>query len=592
MKPREAIDNNTKTFGSLLLKYMSVLFGVTAVIVVYLVLKHHGHIDLIKLVYDLFMLKYLPSLGSDSSYGLLFVLGILTSVHCIGMCGGIAISQTINKGESLQGEKKDIKVLMLPSALYNFGKVLSYTFVGGLVGALGQVLSLNGFLKGVVPIVGGVLMVIMGIKLLGIFPALRKFNIPVPTFVAKRLLSKNNYTPFIVGILTGLMPCGPLQIVQLYALGTRSFFVGALSMFVFSMGTFPLLFLFGILNSFISKKNSNKIFKLSAVLVIVLGVVMVGRGLALSGISLNFGNYDTAVSEGVAIIEGDFQRVVTKLEPGSYSPIAVQRGIPVKWIITADKESLNQCNNEIIIPKLNISKKLTEGDNVIEFTAESEGEIVYTCWMGMIKSSIYVVSDLKDIPKDVNFLGSSQGKRENMSCNMGNLPGEYVFDTDDNSSNEKCAMPNEKCDMEEEQCFMDEKQTKINSGSGKEIVEPVKETSQPIKETSQPIKETYQPIKVETWEGYLIDRHCFGMIEPQKETRACLLMDECADSGYGIAVKQDDGNYKFLVFDEKGHNLAFEQLNKLTRNSGFKTVVRGSISENTIKVSELLIESE
>jgi sulfite exporter TauE/SafE len=249
MEPKEVIDNNSKVTRNVIITIGSVLFGILALIAVYQILKHYMHVDLVKFAYDLFMLKYLPTLGNDSSYGLLFILGVLTSVHCIGMCGGIAMSQTINKGENLKGKKRDIKGLMLPSALYNFGRVISYTFIGGLVGGLGQILSFNGVMKGIVPIVGGVLMIIMGIKLLGIFPQLRRFNIPVPSFVAKKLVSQNSYTPFIVGILTGLMPCGPLQIVQLYALGTRSVFIGALSMFVFSLGTLPALFIFLQINN-------------------------------------------------------------------------------------------------------------------------------------------------------------------------------------------------------------------------------------------------------------------------------------------------------------------------------------------------------
>jgi len=616
MRPKEAIQNSPKDVKSILHKSIAILFGVIAVVAVYQVFKHYLSIDLINLLHDLFMLKNLPSLGEDSSYGILFVLGILTSVHCIGMCGGIAMSQTIGKVENLQDKRKDIKNLMLPSALYNLGRIISYTFIGGLVGGLGQVLSFNGLLKGLVPIAGGILMIVMGIKLLGIFPALRKFNIPVPSFVARKLVNQNNYTPFIVGILTGLMPCGPLQIVQLYALGTRSVVIGALSMFVFSVGTVPALLVFGMLNSFISKKNSNRILKFSAALVVVLGFVMIGRGLALSGINLNFMGKSNVNTDGIAKIEGNFQKVVTKIESGSYPSIIVQKGIPVKWTITADKESLNQCNNEITIPKLNINKKLTVGENIIEFTAENEGEIVYTCWMGMIKGNIYVVSDLNRIPENIILSKNDKDNVETSGCRMGNSEGEYSPGLNSNNCDEKeaCKMGKEKeackMDMGKEICNME----KNKSGKECESIEnnrlnaensaadkTVKEKDEALDAVNRSINEKQKEtkgeehkkaadeIKFETWEGYLIDKHCFEIIKPENETRACLLMDECVDSGYGIAVEQGDGSYKFLEFDEKGHQLAYEQLKKLTKNSGFKVIVKGILNGNIINVYELSV---
>lgn len=602
MEPKEVIDNNSKVTRNVIITIGSVLFGILALIAVYQILKHYMHVDLVKFAYDLFMLKYLPTLGNDSSYGLLFILGVLTSVHCIGMCGGIAMSQTINKGENLKGKKRDIKGLMLPSALYNFGRVISYTFIGGLVGGLGQILSFNGVMKGIVPIVGGVLMIIMGIKLLGIFPQLRRFNIPVPSFVAKKLVSQNSYTPFIVGILTGLMPCGPLQIVQLYALGTRSVFIGALSMFVFSLGTLPALFIFGILNSFISKKNSNKILKLSAAFVVILGFVMIGRGLALSGISLNFGSHNNVASEGIAKIEGGIQKVTTKIDSGSYPPIVVQKGIPVQWTITADEDNLNHCNNAITIPKLNINKKLTVGENIVEFAAESEGEIIYTCWMGMIKSSIYVVSDI-DKPENVDLLSANNGIRETSNCNMGSSTGENTsnlceMNNDEESlCNGKMHKNGEDCGlMEKKQSTTDDKEIiKILEENGAIYNDDLPNTVEHSEESKLDVvesengKEIADPIKVETWEGYLIDRHCFGMVRPEIETRACLLMDECMESGYGIAVKKDDESYEFFIFDEKGKNLAYEQLSKLEKNSEIKITVKGQFTENMIKVSELSV---
>lgn len=384
--------------------------GLIAVLVLYFGLKTLLHVDLPQLIKDLYRLKYFSQLGKDAGYGLLFVLGLLTSFHCVGMCGGITISQTIR-----YQNKNDAGRLygwLAPSTLYNTGRVASYTLVGAIVGGLGQVISFSGVWKGIIPLVGGVFMIIMGINLLGIFPFLRRTSIPVPKFFAKKVLGGNSYSPFYIGLLTGLMPCGPLQIVQLYALGTRSAVLGALSMFVFSLGTVPLLFSFGAMNTFIHKKNLDRILKASALLVIMLGFVMASRGLALSGFSIYpsmvHPSKDNLGEAAVSRIDGSVQTVTISIGPDSFAPIVVQKDIPVRWVIQVDPADLNECNRGIHSSRFNIDQDLSAGENMIEFTPREEGEFVYTCWMGMIKDKIIVVKDLNKISAEE--LDATQGE--------------------------------------------------------------------------------------------------------------------------------------------------------------------------------------
>ena len=201
-----------------------------------------------------------PQVEENMGYGMLFLIGLATSVHCIGMCGGIHLSQCLsyqkNSGEQRHGEKGKKKwATVYPSFLYNLGRVLSYTVVGGVVGGFGSVISFSGKGKGAVQLIAGIFMVIMGINMLNIFPWLRKFNPRMPKVFARKInQGKQKNGAFFVGILNGLMPCGPLQAMQLYALSTESPLKGAFSMFLFSIGTVPLMFGFGALSSFLSQK--------------------------------------------------------------------------------------------------------------------------------------------------------------------------------------------------------------------------------------------------------------------------------------------------------------------------------------------------
>lgn len=346
-------------------------------------MDHLSH--LIVIIKNLVTLEYLPNLGDKVSLSLMFIFGLLTSFHCMGMCGGIVISNSIrNKGVS-------------SSVIYNFGRIISYTAIGAIAGSLGYAVNFTGIWKGVVPILGGIFMVLLAIKYLNLSPILRRFNIKMPAVFAKRIFGGRYNSVFIIGLFSGLMPCGPLQMIQLYALGTKSIFIGAVSAFVFSLGTVPVLFAFGLINSTINKKYTRLVTRLSAVIVLVLGVAMLGRGLALAGVDVSIPGFDphghqnSEYKQTVSQAIQSIQVINSELKSDEYPAIVVKKGIPVKWNLKASEENLNDCNNAIVIPKLKIEKKLYVGDNFIEFTPSESGEIVYTCWMGMIKSKIKVV---------------------------------------------------------------------------------------------------------------------------------------------------------------------------------------------------------
>jgi len=384
-----------------------------------------------------------PLAREGMSYGMLLVIGLLTSVHCIAMCGGINLSQTlIGSGEwgvgnreqgycsettivanttSLQTEtpvpipQSPVPIqspflnpftLLLPSILYNGGRLVSYTAIGVLVGALGSAITLSGHFQGIVQLIAGVFMLIMGINMLGLFPALRRFSPRMPKiFSGKVGEQKTGRGPLIVGLLNGLMPCGPLQAMQLYALSTGSPVRGGVSMFLFCAGTIPLMFALGTASSALSGAKgqvfSRRVMQAGAFLVAALGLVMFTNGWSLSGFpnpldraaSSKFVSAQTDTGAFNQAIQNGVQIVNSTLQPGRYPAITVQQGIPVRWIINAPPGSINGCNNRMIIGEYNIQYTFQQGDNVIEFLPEKAGRFRYTCWMAMIQSTITVLAE-------------------------------------------------------------------------------------------------------------------------------------------------------------------------------------------------------
>ncbi|TDT57292.1 sulfite exporter TauE/SafE family protein [Fonticella tunisiensis] len=329
-------------------------------------------------------------LKGDVTYPILFAIGMLTSLHCVGMCGGIMISQSILK-ES-RGKFESIK----PSLLYNIGRVTSYTILGGIIGALGSIFNISIGVKSLIMTFAGLFMVLMGLNMAG-FNILRKLHIRLPWSSCN--INGRVKAPFVVGLLNGFMPCGPLQTMQIFALGTGSPLKGAASMFFFSIGTVPLMLSLGAITGLLAKDYTKRILKLSGVLVVVLGIIMSNRGLALAGISLPsipFGGKASIGSSNIvkAEIKDGVQTITMTANYSGYSPNAfvVQRGLPVKWTIKGER--ITSCNNAIVVPSLNIQKKIKSGDNVIEFTPDKDGTIRFSCWMGMIGGVIEVVDDL------------------------------------------------------------------------------------------------------------------------------------------------------------------------------------------------------
>lgn len=335
---------------------------------------------------------------SGATYFVLFAVGVLTSIHCVGMCGGVILSQSINKDSKSKFDS------IKPAILYNAGRVLSYTVIGGLVGALGSVLSLSISVKAGLQIFAGIFMITMGLNMSG-YSLFRKLNIRLPWSACS--VKKKPKTPFLVGALNGLMPCGPLQTMQLYALGTGSAYKSALSMLLFSLGTVPLMLTFGALSGLLSKGYTKTLLKFSGILVVVLGLVMGTRGLALAGVNIPITSTLAASLSGSKAltsssptakptIENGVQIVKMIADGAGYTPngLYIQKNMPVKWII--DGKSLNSCNGEIIVPSLNIQKTLQPGENVIEFTPMDK-DINFSCGMGMIRGVFKVVDNVATV---------------------------------------------------------------------------------------------------------------------------------------------------------------------------------------------------
>ncbi len=343
----------------------------------------------------------IPEISPAMGMGLLFVVGLLTGLHCIGMCGGFVIGYT--------GRAVDCRKRVFSSHLqYGAGKLLSYTLIGAGFGFVGSMITITPLMRAIAGVAAGLFLIAYGLSMLGL-PWARWVRIPVPSafsrFISRR--SERSSGPLAIGLLNGLMiACGPLQAVYIMAAGTGSALGGAKLLFAFSLGTLPALFGFGYVTSLISAASTRKVLAASGVVVMILGVLMINRGLALSGTGVNASSLLSAVviSEGNAAprgveMKGGYQIIRMKVTRFGWEPdrFALIKGIPVRWIITG--EEINSCNNAIVVPEYGLEFPVRRGEQVIEFTPKDEGVVSWSCWMGMIPGS-FVVKDREGLAQD------------------------------------------------------------------------------------------------------------------------------------------------------------------------------------------------
>ncbi|MBT8010687.1 hypothetical protein HN681_04545, partial [archaeon] len=300
----------------------------------------------------------LPEISSGMGYGLLFVVGLLTGFHCISMCGGFVVSYT---AKDVEAGRKPYK----SHFMYGLGKTVSYTLIGAFFGLLGSIIAFTPMMRGIAGLIAGLFLIIFGLKMLNIFPVLRKLSFKTPKFLNKFVGKNRSSSPLIIGLLNGLMiACGPLQAIYIMAAGTGSIIEGATLLFVFALGTLPVMLGFGFFASLVSSKMTHKILKASGAIVIILGLLMVNNALALTGTGYDFNslaglvsanNIDSVESDSLAVMKSGYQEIYLTVDRYGWQTdlFVIEKDVPVHWIINA--EELNGCNNAIQVPKLGLA---------------------------------------------------------------------------------------------------------------------------------------------------------------------------------------------------------------------------------------------
>lgn len=256
---KQKTHSQSETINSLIIA--AIIFGI------FLLIQRLGVLDLIN--------------PDQISLPFIFFIGVVASLStCMAVVGGLVLSIS-----GTYAKEKQLK----PLVIFHISRLVSFFILGGLIGILGSAFVLTATSSFILNLVLFFFMLVLGLNMLEMFPALSKFQLRLPKSLGKNALklesTKNFFTPILLGAATFVLPCGFTQSMQLYSLTTANFFSGAITMLVFALGTLPVLALISFASvKFANTFRSGIFYKTAGFIVILFALMNFTNALAAVGL--------------------------------------------------------------------------------------------------------------------------------------------------------------------------------------------------------------------------------------------------------------------------------------------------------------------
>lgn len=206
------------------------------------------------------------------------LLGLMGSLHCVGMCGPIAFMLPVDRSSNIRK--------LGQTALYHLGRILAYGFAGLAFGLLGKGLYVFGMQQKLSVAIGALMIIIVLVpdKLFS------KYSLSKPVFrliskvknrLGRELKKKSPDTFLTIGFLNGFLPCGLVYMALFGAVAMGNPAQGSLYMMLFGLGTIPLMTTVLYFGGMLKGPLRQKVRKIIPVFVVLLGALFILRGLGL-----------------------------------------------------------------------------------------------------------------------------------------------------------------------------------------------------------------------------------------------------------------------------------------------------------------------
>jgi sulfite exporter TauE/SafE len=219
-----------------------------------------------------------PFLTASIPYLTAFIAGLFGGVHCVGMCGGVTGAMVFGVPEEKRQKTSSLFAYIVN---YNLGRIVTYTLLGAVIGAVGakggDVISAYGgwiWLR----VLAGILMIIMGMYLAGWWMGLSHVERLGSHLVWERMQNirkrvfpvKSPGKAVLFGLVWGLLPCGLIYTMLIWSLASGGMLQGAAFLFSFGLGTLPVLLMVGMATGNAGKLLQSGQFRLTAGIIVML----------------------------------------------------------------------------------------------------------------------------------------------------------------------------------------------------------------------------------------------------------------------------------------------------------------------------------
>lgn len=338
----------------------------------------------------------------------IFITGLFAGgLSCLAVQGGL-LASSIAQQQSDTLKTEAIHGHAVPIFSFLLMRLVAYTILGALLGSLGSIVQLSLTARVVMQMVAAIFMIGTALNLLHVHPLFRFFILQPPKFLTRMIKnqsrSKDVFGPALLGAMTVFIPCGATQAMMAYAIAVGSPITGAITLFVFILGTSPLFFLLGYAAKKLSGSLSETFNRVAGIAIILIALFNFNAALALAGSPVTFENALTAINCTVSFCDTS-DSIKNTSEPVREATIyftdrgytTSPKSITIKSGTTIRLNLVNKtgagCIQGFTIPKLGVQKVVRIGTSeTITFVApETTGTLAFMCSMGMYRGSFTVI---------------------------------------------------------------------------------------------------------------------------------------------------------------------------------------------------------
>jgi uncharacterized protein len=337
---------------------------------------------------------------------IIFLTGLtIGGLTCLAVQGGLLASVIASREkEGIENNNKVNRIY--PTLSFLFAKLIAYTLLGFVLGALGSFISLTSQIQSFIQILAGIYMIIVALSLLNVHPIFRYAVIQPPKFLTRKIRNKSRssdiFAPAMLGFMTIFIPCGTTLAMEALAISSASPVTGALIMATFVLGTFPMFLGIGYVTAVLGEKFKDNFLRIAAVLLVILGAVSIYGGAVAAGFPISVSkitnavnsnkNSDVNMSVAYPPVKNGFQEATINVESSGYNPsmVILKEGIPTK--LSLKTKDTYSCAIAFRIPALKIGVNLRpDGEEILELPKLAKGNYLYTCSMGMYQGTFKVL---------------------------------------------------------------------------------------------------------------------------------------------------------------------------------------------------------